>query len=79
MENYRTKYLTAREGVIKILLEKGEFIRDKKTKGVLWIENINRWDKSVVIGKMDYVDNKYIRLTEIVPTFEEFYERFEDI
>ena len=62
-----------------MLLEKGFFIREKITKGVVWIESINRWDKNIVIGRMDYVEGRYVRLTEIVPTFEEFYKKYEDV
>ena len=61
-----------------MLLEKGEFIRHKITKAIKWIEQIDKHNKFITLGVMEYKDRKYLKTFELV-TFKEFYERYEDI
>lgn len=54
-----------------MLLEKGEFVKDKKTKAVVWIEGINRYDNTITIGSMscDIIHGK--------PIYEKAYKRID--
>ena len=61
-----------------MILEIGEFIRYKGSKQIRWIESIDRHDKMITLGKMDYKDERYVK-TYILLTWKEFYEKFEDV
>ena len=59
-----------------MLLEKGEFIVDSKTKQVCWIERISR--ETVEIGYATYENGIYGK-DFVAITKSEFYEQYEDI
>ena len=61
-----------------MLLEKGEFIRCVKTGAIRWIEQIDRRNKLITLGKMEYKDNRYSK-SFLMVTFKEFYEEYEDV
>lgn len=65
-----------------MLLEQGEFIKEKITKQVVWIEKINKYRGIVEIGNMDCIitHGKPIYTKEIkIVTIEDFYKRYEDL
>ena len=61
-----------------MLLEEGEFVQYKGSKQIRWIESIDRYNKMITLGKMDYKDKRYVK-TFIYLTWEEFYNKFEDV
>jgi len=63
-----------------MLLEKNEFVREKKCKTVHWIEKIDTHDKMVEIGTMNYDREKstYYKTFEAMST-KEFYDRYTDL
>lgn len=61
-----------------MLLEEGNFIQYKKSKQVRWIEKVDTQKKMITLGKMEYKDYEFVK-TFILMTWEEFYEKFEDI
>ena len=61
-----------------ILIEIGEFVQYKGSKQIRWIESIDRHNKMITLGRMDYKDERYIK-TFIYLTWEEFYKKFEDV
>lgn len=61
-----------------MLLEEGEFVQYKGSKQVRWIEKVDTQKKMITLGKMEYKDYEFVK-TFILMTWEEFYEKFEDI
>ncbi len=83
MENYHIGYpIISKKGGIKILLEIGEFIREKDTRKVVWIEKINKYDNTIEIGKMDgvIINGKIIYNKEFeLVSRKDFYNRYIDL
>lgn len=65
-----------------MLLEKGEFIKEKATEKVMWIEKIDKYRGVLVIGRMECIITHekpvYTKEIEIV-TIADFYQRYEDL
>ena len=65
-----------------MLLEQGEFVREKGTEKVVWIEKIDKYRNIVEIGSMDCAITHgkpiYDKKLEIV-TITDFYQRYEDL
>ena len=66
----------------KLLLEVHEFIKEKTTEKVVWIEKINKYRGILEIGRMECVITKgkpiYTKEVEIV-TITDFYQKYEDL